>query len=252
MTECFHAYLPINTTETSNSFPPDQSNTTDFISNATKAIYSFPPDQSNTTDVIPDTWRPRGRCWNAWRGERLMQHWWRVRLNPRGPCHMVGHIVTLSPKAKDKMKRKHRRYETVFKALCEPELPRGDIAALSRVTGLKPSTLSWWRGMLFKDKTWRPFLYHYGQHRRHFTEDEEAQIIAKIRRDWLDRGLFYSDQDFIHDMKKYYQEAMWVMMEIMMPAVCSPLTKVCCSRAAVSGKYQNRSQTMSKSLSLLL
>lgn len=119
---------------------------------------------------------------------------------------MVGKYVSLSPSAKDKIRKQARQYETVFLALAEPLLPRGYVATLSRTTGLKERRLYGWRSKLREDKNWRPFVCHYGQHRRHFTPTEEQEIIAKIKIDWLDKGLFYSDQDFRVDMQVFYQE----------------------------------------------
>ena len=130
----------------------------------------------------------------------------REKLSIRGPYHMVGKIMSLSPKAKRKMQEKRQKYEMVFIALSEKQLPRGYIAALSRSTGLKARTLSGWRSKVLEDVAWRPYTWHYGQHRRHFTAAEESHIMAKIKADWLDRGLFYSDQDFMHDMRDYYKE----------------------------------------------
>lgn len=114
----------------------------------------------------------------------------------------------LSGSMTEKQKKKNRQYELVFRALSEPLLPRGYVSELRKTTGLKASTLYGWRAKLLEDREWRPFRCHYGQHRRHFTPDEEAEIIRRIQSDWLNKGLFYSDQDFVVDMKGYYEECL--------------------------------------------
>jgi hypothetical protein len=94
---------------------------------------------------------------------------------------------------------KHRliwpNLEWVVKAL-QTEIPRGGLAALVKDTGLKYATLQTWRENLRQWPTSRPYGETYGNWRRVFSDAEEEALMHRIRKKYLEKSLYYSDQDF--------------------------------------------------------
>ena len=99
--------------------------------------------------------------------------------------------------------------EPVFQWIAEDitaPKPRGSYAMLSAITKIKKTTLSTWKTNLRNDISWRPSRAHYGQHLRIFSPEQEFELVERIRRDYLEPGLFYSDQDFRTDALNFYWE----------------------------------------------
>jgi hypothetical protein len=60
--------------------------------------------------------------------------------------------------------------------------------------------------MLHTDPSWRPSRRAYGIPRRIFSDDQEEILVERIRTAYLDRGLYYCDEDFRHDAFRFYEE----------------------------------------------
>ena len=84
--------------------------------------------------------------------------------------------------------------------------PYGELTVASEYWHIADSTISRWRKNLESDPKWRPSSKHYGQHRRIFTDEEEGELIAGIQSEYLDQGLFYSDQDFKADVTQFFRK----------------------------------------------
>jgi hypothetical protein len=92
--------------------------------------------------------------------------------------------------------------EFVFDALTQP-LPRGAMVDLANLTHVPYTTLCTWRSNLLVDPNWRP---SHASHAtcRVFTEEEEAQLVSDIVNRFLDKHLYYSDDDFAIDAVAFY------------------------------------------------
>lgn len=119
---------------------------------------------------------------------------------------MAGRILRDSPENQRKMSAKERKLETIFDILKEKGGTYGVVAALAKKTGYSHQTLYRWRCQLRLNPAWRPYRCHYGQHRRAFTDLEELELVGRIKDEYLDKGLFYSDQDFIYDAQAFFAE----------------------------------------------
>jgi hypothetical protein len=92
----------------------------------------------------------------------------------------------------------------VFTALQAP-IPRGGLTFLSEMSKvpIPVSTLQSWKTAVRKDPTWRPSCEAYKGSKRAFTDLEEERLVASIRANYLDKGLYYSDQDFKEDALQF-------------------------------------------------
>lgn len=129
----------------------------------------------------------------------------------RGRYTTVSHLykrdVRLAPVWSPEEQQQRDILERIFGALAIPRLPRGYITALARRHNLNRRTLNDWHVMLIKDQTWRPNpSVHLIARNRAFTDVEEAELMRRIKTNYLDHGLFYSDQDFKEDAVRYYAE----------------------------------------------
>jgi hypothetical protein len=95
--------------------------------------------------------------------------------------------------------------EPIFRAL-SGTVPFGGLSKLSQSTHISDSTLSQWKTKLHADPTWRPSRLAYAMPRRIFTDDQEDILVERIRMTYLDRGLYYCDEDFRHDAFRFYEE----------------------------------------------
>lgn len=93
----------------------------------------------------------------------------------------------------------------VFRALCD-EIPFGGLSLLSKQTRISDSTLSTWRRQLQKDPNWRPSRRAYAAPQRIFTDAEEDALVLKIRADFLDKGLYFCDEDFRLEAARFYEQ----------------------------------------------
>lgn len=108
---------------------------------------------------------------------------------------------------KDNSKRLKKVFEWLIEDIDHPERHfRGEQDVLADVTGVPKSTLSTWKSNLREDRNWRPSRDHYGCHKRIFTDEEERMLMQQIREEYLDVGLFYSDQDFRYDAIEFYRK----------------------------------------------
>jgi hypothetical protein len=105
--------------------------------------------------------------------------------------------------------RKHMDHvpelETVFRALVGYIPPNG-LRALSIVANVPYDTIRTWRRMLSNDSAWRPSHDAYRVAKRIFTDEEEERLVHLIRLNYLDNGLYYSDQDFKQDALQFRQK----------------------------------------------
>jgi hypothetical protein len=60
--------------------------------------------------------------------------------------------------------------------------------------------------MLAQNPDWRPSRRAYAGPRRIFTDAQEDQLINQIVTIYLAKGLFYCDEDFKLDARRFYQE----------------------------------------------
>jgi hypothetical protein len=56
-----------------------------------------------------------------------------------------------------------------------------------------------------RDPEWRPSNEPYRDAQYIFTYEEELRLVSHIQATYLDKGLYYSDQDFKHDALVFYQ-----------------------------------------------
>lgn len=103
---------------------------------------------------------------------------------------------------------KDRDISQILAYLSSNRLRFGDQKVLSDITGVPTSTLSTWKRKLQDNKDWVPSRDNYGQHLKIFTDEQEAELMRQIRSNYLDQGLFYSDQDFRYDAIKFYNAIM--------------------------------------------
>ena len=82
---------------------------------------------------------------------------------------------------------------------------RGEKKIISEITGIPMSTLSTWRGNLIDNPNWRPSRSNYGKQKRIFSDKEEEELMNEIQTTYLDKGLFYSDQDFRYDVLQFFK-----------------------------------------------
>jgi hypothetical protein len=103
--------------------------------------------------------------------------------------------------------KKHKDHITeltpVFQALMG-DLPYRGLTALSKVTGISTSTLGTWKAHLATNPDWRPSRAAYADHRRIFTDNEEAKLILWVTHTYLESGLYYTDSDFQLDCRMFY------------------------------------------------
>jgi hypothetical protein len=71
---------------------------------------------------------------------------------------------------------------------------------------ISDSTLSSWRRQLQRDPSWPPSRRAYAGPRRIFTDAQEDELIRRVRAEYLDRGLYYCDEDFKLDALRFYEE----------------------------------------------
>jgi hypothetical protein len=85
--------------------------------------------------------------------------------------------------------------DSVFKDF--PGYVRGDGAAIFRRTGVPAKTVNGWYRKWLMDDRWRPYsTKRCGKHRRIFTERQERDLAEKIRSDFTNKGLLFTDADF--------------------------------------------------------
>ena len=102
---------------------------------------------------------------------------------------------------------KDRNLDDIMQWLMEPGHIRGEQKMMSEITGVPESTLSTWKhNLTVYGSEWRPSREHYGEHLRAFTDEQELELMARIEQDYLSQGLFYSDQDFAYDARRFYIE----------------------------------------------
>jgi hypothetical protein len=85
--------------------------------------------------------------------------------------------------------------EPICQALCG-DIPYGGLSKLLQAIHISDSTLSHWKKMLMVNSSWRPSRRASAMPRRIFSDEQEDQLIARIRRKNLDNGLYYCDEDF--------------------------------------------------------
>jgi hypothetical protein len=74
--------------------------------------------------------------------------------------------------------------ESTFHVLSRPDLPYGTIPALSQTSHMLIGTLQSWGKKLLVDSSWWPGK-RYGRSSRLLTDEEEADLAATIRHDYI-------------------------------------------------------------------
>jgi hypothetical protein len=86
------------------------------------------------------------------------------------------------------------------------EMPRGGLSAMAKRTGIPDSTLDTWKRKLSLNARWRPSRKAYGRPKRIFNDFEEFLRGARIKTNFLEKGLYYCDKDLKFDAGKFSQE----------------------------------------------
>jgi hypothetical protein len=100
-----------------------------------------------------------------------------------------------------------QQIEWVFVALSKPPVlvPHGVMKQISVNTGIPDSILRRWRNKLQLRPNWRPTREIYRQTNRTFTDEEEAQLLSEIQENYIDKGLYYCDEDFKIDALRFWE-----------------------------------------------
>jgi hypothetical protein len=85
-----------------------------------------------------------------------------------------------------KYKAHANELDPTFRALAEPEIPGESIANLSRTMQISATTLRTWAKKLARDRTWRPSHEAYELNHRVFTNEQEAELVSRIRSQFLE------------------------------------------------------------------
>jgi hypothetical protein len=85
--------------------------------------------------------------------------------------------------------------ECIFSAL-RTDISFGGLFLLSKQTHINELTLSTWRKNLRNDVGWRPSRRSCARAQCIFTDAQEQERIRKLRAEFLDKGLYYCDEDF--------------------------------------------------------
>jgi hypothetical protein len=93
----------------------------------------------------------------------------------------------------------------IFRALSD-DIPFGGLSLLAKRMQISNSTLSTWRHQVQRDPNWRPSRRAYGIPRRIFSDAQEDELIRRIRMEFLDKGLYFCDEDFRIEAFRFYEE----------------------------------------------
>lgn len=110
----------------------------------------------------------------------------------------------------------HRNYfnytETVNEVLRQLQEGRSSLRHLHRQYGIPLTTLSNWRVKLKFDPQFTPLGPRAALHRRIFTDEQEAEITAHIRSEFIAKKLLFTDQDckqLVIDFYNRYHPDSW-------------------------------------------
>jgi hypothetical protein len=78
----------------------------------------------------------------------------------------------------------------------QTDISFGGLALLSKRVHISGPTLSTWRQKVQGDPAWRSSQRAYTALQRIFTHGQEEQLIPKIRAEFLDKAIYYCDEDF--------------------------------------------------------
>jgi hypothetical protein len=118
----------------------------------------------------------------------------------RGPTHLeaAGLRQSQRPSATNRM---GFRRSLTKPHLCSPWASQ----QISTNTGIAGSTLRRWRNKLQLNQNWRPTREAYYHPRWILTDDEEAQLLSEVKANYINKGLYYSDQNFNTDALRFWE-----------------------------------------------
>lgn len=83
---------------------------------------------------------------------------------------------------------------------------RGDLKQVSQETGIPYSTISRWHQQLGKNTRFNPLDRKWGQHSRIFTDAEEDAIADYIFENYIQKGSYFTDEDFVEIAMEAWRE----------------------------------------------
>ena len=102
-------------------------------------------------------------------------------LFKRGPYHDYSKVKDKIPDVLNRLKK----------------TTRGDLAKVSKETGIPYSTISRWHYGLMHDVHFNPLAKKWGHHKRIFSDEEEDAIADYIVSNYILPGLHFTDDDFV-------------------------------------------------------
>ena len=117
---------------------------------------------------------------------------------------------------------------------------RGDLAKVSKETGIPYSTISRWHYGLMHDVHFNPLAKKWGQHKRIFTDEEEDAIADYIVSNYILPGLHFTDDDFIEIALQAHKEKYNQYLESEDPEERKKYKEFHCSRGFIADfKYHH-------------
>lgn len=139
----------------------------------------------------------------------------------------------------------YRNYETIKDQISDilnalRKTKRGDIAEFSRQTGIPFSTLSRWQKELIRNASFNPLDKKYGLSLRIFTDLEEDAIADYITQNYILKGLYFTDDDFIEVAMAAYREKYIPILNSEDPNIRKTFKEFHCSRGFINDfKYHH-------------
>lgn len=117
---------------------------------------------------------------------------------------------------------------------------RGDIAKYSKQTGIPFSTLSRWHKELLENPSFNPLNKKYGLSLRIFNDAEEDSIADYIVQNYILKGLYFTDDDFIEVAMSAYREKYIPILNSADPNIRKNYKEFHCSRGFINDfKYHH-------------
>ena len=117
---------------------------------------------------------------------------------------------------------------------------RGDLAEVSNQTGIPYSTISRWHQALGKNTRFNPLDRKWGQHKRIFTDQEEDMIADYIVLNYIQPGIYFTDEDFKELALQAWQEKYLPIYNSDDPEIRKQFKEFHCSRGfIVDFKYHH-------------
>ena len=117
---------------------------------------------------------------------------------------------------------------------------RGDLVQISNQTGIPYSTISRWHQALGKNTRFNPLVRKWGEHRRIFTDEEEDMIADYIVTNFIQTGIYFTDEDFKEIALQAWQEKYIPIYNSDDPNIKKQFKEFRCSRGFIADfKYHH-------------